>query len=96
MKNSLRNANTSNPKRPQNLLAMSLAVVMVFFTGGPAVSLTLPWVIRFSQKHYGYGWETLIEVFWFLIVILVIYALAKSLIATLVKLLGFSLWTRLF
>lgn len=94
MKNSLRNSGSA--KKPRNLLAEVLAVVVVFFTGGPAVSFTQPWVIRFSQKHYGYGWEPLIEVFWFVLVVLVIYALAKSLIATLVKLLGFSLWTRLF
>ncbi len=96
MKNQTGSPAKSLYEKSVRLIAEIGAVVVSFFATGPLYSLSVNWVVGFAQKQYGHGWETLTEIFWFLVVSLSIYAFARATVATLITVGGFALWAKFF
>ncbi len=94
---------TTNKKAAQSLYEKSIrliaeiaAIVVSFFATGPLYSMSVAWVVGFTQRQYGEGFEIIVEIFWFLIVGASTYAIARATVATLIIVGGTAIMVRIF
>jgi|GEM_PF-1901089 len=78
------------------LLSELAAIVVAFFATGPLYSVTVSYVIVFTQRQYGNGFEIVVEIFWFFIIGTSTYAIARATVATLIMIGGTAIMIRLF
>jgi len=72
------------------------AIVAAFFATGPLYSLSIGWVLGFSTSQYGDEVNWVVQVFWFVVVALSTFAIARATIATAITIGGFALAARIF
>ena len=75
-------------------LATTIAVGAAFFITPVIYSSTVSWVQRFAATHYGYGWDDLVSIGWFLITACTVFFVARASISTVLVMGGLALATR--
>lgn len=78
------------------LLANVLAFAVALLGTGPVYGWSVVWVRSVAVAQYGHDFAALIEVIWFGVVALIIFAFARASIATLITLGGLALAARMF
>lgn len=78
------------------LISELAAIVGSFFLTGPAFSVSVPFILSFTRDQYGEGFEAFIEIFWFVIIGLSTYAVARATVAALIMVGGTAIMVRLF
>jgi uncharacterized membrane protein len=78
------------------LISELAAIVVSFFLTGPLFTFSVPFVSAFARDQYGEGIDGLVEIFWFVIIGLGTYAIARATVATLIMVGGTALMVRLF
>lgn len=94
--------NTSNGtaqslyEKSVRLLAEFSAIIVCFFATGPLYSITVGFIVSFTERQYGHGFVAVVQIFWFVVVGGTTYALARATVATLIMVGGTALLIRFF
>ena len=75
-------------------LANLIAAVVTFLGTPPLYSNTVDWVQRFTALHYGYGWQDITAVAWFLICAGIVFFVSRASISTALIMGGLAIATR--
>ena len=75
-------------------LSNIIAALVTFFTVPVAYSNSIVFVQRFTSRHYGYGFEDITAVCWWIIVALLIFFGARASISTALVMGGLALAAR--
>ncbi|WP_262694684.1 hypothetical protein [Kordiimonas aquimaris] len=96
MSTATKNAGKGIYEKSIKSIANLSAIVAAFFATGPLYSLSIDWVLGFSTSQYGDQANWLVQAFWFVVVGLSTFALARATIATAITVGGFALAARIF
>ncbi len=75
-------------------LANTLAVVATFLGAPPLFSKTIPWAQAYAARHYGYGYDDLVSLGWFVTCVLIVFFVSRASISTALVMGGLALATR--
>ena len=75
-------------------LANTLAVIVTFIGAPPLYGKTIAWVQAFTAQHYGYGWEDVVSLAWFVVCICLVFFVSRASISTALVMGGLAIATR--
>ena len=76
-------------------LANTVAVAVAFLATGPVHAYTVIWIMDYTARQYGTGWEDIVSFAWFVIVALTVFFVARASLSTLLVMGGLAIATRL-
>lgn len=77
-------------------LANVVAVVTAFFCTGPFYHRTIGFIDRYVENNYGYGWEDITHICWWIVTALIVFFLARMSVGLAIMMGGIYLITRFF
>lgn len=77
-------------------LANVMAFGMTFFLTPALHARTVEWVKSYVYDHYGYGWEDVTSIGWFILTAAFVFFLSRGVVGTLLMIGGIALANRIF